>query len=173
MADTLLQDTVAATVAPASLLYTKRFCVQADSSKAAGRIGILQNLAQDFRGSRIVWSELLGTVAQSLDTAEESLDPTEEAGATMGQLHALCVEAAVSLAKHAQRLLEANMQDGHQTGAEHSVWRAECAAAEAISRCMQLQMSRGDTVHAVQLVQAACEWFSCPRMSCAVLWSLS
>lgn len=90
----------------------------------------------------------------------------------MGQLHALCVEAAVSLARHAQQRLEASMQDGQQNAGENHVWRAECAAAEAISRCMQLEMSSGDTVHAVQLVQAACEWFSCPRMSCAVLSSL-
>lgn len=143
--------------------------LQADRNNAAGQIGVLQNLAQDFHSSRSVWNELLSTIAQSLNPAQESLDPTEQAGATMGQLQALCVESVVCLASHAQRMLHTQQQGVQQRGDTHMLWRAECAAVEAIARYVQLEMTRGDTVHAVQLIQAACEWFSCPRVSCVFL----
>lgn len=146
--------------------------VQTDGGEVARKFGALQSLARDFPASRAVWAELLGTVAESLDSEQESLDPTEAAAASMPQLQGLCVDAILSLAKHAQRMQDQN-GGAPQANRVHSAWRAECTAAEAIVRHMQLEMSRGDTMHAVQLVQASCEWFSCPRVSCACPLSIS
>eukprot|EP00892_Ulva_mutabilis_P009892 jgi/Ulvmu1/7275/UM035_0063.1 len=135
-----------------------------DGGEPARHIAILQSLARDFPVSRAVWTELLGTVAQALDSEQESLDPTQEATASMPQLQRMSMQAIISLAKHAQGLLAQSDSAQESHGMQH-VWRAECNAAEAIARHVQLEMSRGDAVHAVQLVQAACEWFSCPRVS--------
>lgn len=138
--------------------------VQAESKSAAGLLGVLQSLAYDHRCSRVVWSELLGAVGQNLDPCQESLDPTEEAGATFGRLQAISTDAVVSLANHAHVLSQ------KQKTSAQSLWAAECATVEAIIRKIRLELSRGDTVHAVQLIQAVCEWFSCPRLSCAPLF---
>lgn len=149
-------------------IQAARLClgVQTDGGKATGHIGVLQSLARDFPGSRIVWTELLGTVAEALDSEQESLDPTEEATVSMQQLCGLSMEAVVSLANHVQKL-QSKLQISQGVDCVHMLWHAECTAAEALVRHIQLEMSRGDTAKAVQLVQASCEWFSCPRVSCA------
>ena len=119
----------------------------------------LRQLLKQYPASRILWKELFGVLFQ------------QGSGYSVSDTRACTVDAVRALSKHAERIrLKApgtNSIAGDQRAACLEQWLAECAAAEALARHVELELCSGHIAEAVMLLRCLCEWCSCPRESCA------
>jgi hypothetical protein len=120
----------------------------------------LKRLSKQYPASRVLWKALFGVLCQ------------QGSGYTVSDVRACCVDAVRALSKHAERIriTAPTMHNAvHDLGAAHTEqWMAECAAVEAVSRHVDLEMSSGHISEALVLLQCVCEFFSCPRESCVL-----
>jgi hypothetical protein len=105
----------------------------------------------------VLWSELFELLCQ------------QGSAVSISDLRECAVDSTRALARSAEKARQSST--GVSTQAPAPAWHAECAAAEAAARCVELELCTGHVEHAMTQLRALCEWHSCPRESCVLLGS--